>query len=97
MVGQEHLMNRNPRSWVEKKLMTVLITVLLTLAGILPLRASIMPVNLQCEYRFNPLGIDVAQPRVVWQVQSDERGQAQTAYQILVASSKKLLENNQGD
>ena len=81
-------MNPNPKSWVEKNLMTVLITVLLTLAGILPLRASTMPVNLQCEYHVDPSGIDVAQPCFVWQVQSDERGQVQTAYQILVASSK---------
>lgn len=67
------------------------------LAGFLPLAGSIVPVNLQCEYRFNPLGIDEVQPRLIWQVQSDERNQAQTAYQILVASSKELLQNNHGD
>src|SRR5260370_29284757 len=69
----------------------------LMLAGFLPLAGSVVPANLQCEYRFNPLGIDVAQPRLIWQVQSDERNQTQTAYQILVASSKELLQNNHGD
>jgi alpha-L-rhamnosidase len=45
----------------------------------------------------NPLGIDVSRPRLIWQVQSDERNQRQTAYQILVADSKELLKNDQGD
>ena len=78
-------------------LLTILIAGLLMVAGFLPLAASVVPVNLQCEYRFNPLGIDMAQPRLIWQVQSDERDQAQTAYQILVASNKELLKNNHGD
>jgi len=59
--------------------------------------AALQPVSLRCEYRYNPLGIDEAQPRLTWRVQSDERGQAQTAYQILVASSAEMLAHNQGD
>jgi alpha-L-rhamnosidase len=55
--------------------------------------ASIVPVKLQCEYRLNPAGIDVGQPRLTWQVQSAERDQGQTAYQILVASSQELLDS----
>jgi len=39
----------------------------------------------------------VTQPRLFWQLQSDERSQTQTVYQILVASSAELLEKNQGD
>ena len=53
--------------------------------------------NLRCEYRSNLLGIDVAQPRLSWQLQSDGRGARQTAYQILVASSPEQLADNQGD
>jgi alpha-L-rhamnosidase len=87
-----------PKSLFEKNLMmTVLIAVMLTLAGLRSLAGSLVPVNLQCEYRVNPLGIDVAQPRLMWQVRSDERNQWQTGYQILVASSKELLQNDQGD
>src|ERR1017187_8555237 len=78
-------------------MMTVLIAVLLLLAGFQPLAGSVVPVNLHCEHHSNPLGIDVAQPRLIWQVQSDERDQRQTAYQIMVASSKELLEKNHGD
>lgn len=76
---------------------TILIAAFLIIAGFRPLAGSVVPVNLQCEYRSNPLGIDEAQPRLSWQVQSNERNQGQTAYQILVADSKELLQNNQGD
>ena len=53
--------------------------------------------NLACEDRINPLGIDVAQPRLGWTLQSSQRGDTQTAYQILVASTQALLDSNTGD
>jgi alpha-L-rhamnosidase len=53
--------------------------------------------GLRCESLANPLGIDVTQPRLGWVMASTERGEQQTAYQILVASSEKLLKQNQGD
>ena len=53
--------------------------------------------RLRCEYLNDPLGIDVTEPRLSWIVQSDERGQKQTAYQVLVASTPELLANDQGD
>ncbi len=59
--------------------------------------AGLQPTRLRCEYADNPLGIDRSQPRLFWQVESDERGQRQTAYQVLVASSAELLANAQGD
>ncbi len=60
-------------------------------------KAGILPTGLRCEYLENPLGIDVAQPRLSWYVTSDERGQLQTAYRILVASSDEKLRNDNGD
>jgi alpha-L-rhamnosidase len=42
-------------------------------------------VKLRCEYRIDPLGIDATRPRLGWQLRSDARGVAQTAYQIQVA------------
>src|SRR6266571_4341384 len=59
--------------------------------------AELQPVFLHCEYHVNPLGIDEVQPRLTWQVQSNERGQKQIAYQILVASRAELLRTNTGD
>ena len=47
--------------------------------------------NLRCEYLRNPLGIDVAQPRLSWQLESDRRGARQTAYQVIVESESKAI------
>jgi len=58
---------------------------------------GIAPAYLRCEYLVNPLGIDEPAPRLSWIVQSGERGQRQTAYHLLVASSEKLLRQDQGD
>ena len=59
--------------------------------------AGLQATRLQCEYADNPLGIDRPQPRLFWQVEGGERGQRQTAYQVLVASSADLLASAQGD
>ena len=53
--------------------------------------------NLRCEYRNNPLGIDVARPRLSWVIESVQRGERQTAYQVLVASTPDTLAEDQGD
>jgi alpha-L-rhamnosidase len=49
--------------------------------------------HLTCEYQNNPLGIDVLQPRLSWQMQSNRRGTHQSAYRILVAPSETSLNN----
>lgn len=88
----------NLQSLSQNRLGTVFLMVAtLMLGGMLPLFGSTLPANLQCEYRANPPGLEVAQPRLIWEVQSDERDQTQTAYQILVASAENLLRKNQGD
>lgn len=46
--------------------------------------ADVNVTNLRCEYLKDPLGIDVAKPRLSWQLVSAERDQKQTAYQIIV-------------
>jgi len=53
--------------------------------------------DLRCEYRVDPLGIDVVKPRLSWVLESNQRGQKQTAYRVLVASSPKGLEAGKGD
>jgi alpha-L-rhamnosidase len=52
------------------------------------------PTNLRCEYLRNPQGIDVREPRFAWVLGHTERGQKQSAYQVLVASS---AEHGAGD
>jgi alpha-L-rhamnosidase len=58
---------------------------------------TLAPDSLRCEYTVDPLGVDVEHPRLYWTVKSDVRGDRQTAYQILVASSADLLTQDQGD
>lgn len=53
--------------------------------------------KLRCEQLNNPQGIDTTQPRLSWQIESQEYGAAQTAYQILAASSEAGLSSDKGD
>ena len=53
--------------------------------------------NLRCEYLNDPRGIDATSPRLSWIVASSRRGEKQTAYQILAASSANLLDHNIAD
>lgn len=53
--------------------------------------------RLRCEYLANPLAIAETKPRLSWVVESERRAERQTAYQVLVASSPRLLERHTGD
>ena len=55
------------------------------------------PVNLRTEYLKNPVGLDNALPRFSWEVNDTSRGASQSAYRILVASSRESLNKNEGD
>ena len=41
--------------------------------------------DLRCEYRLNPVGIDVKKPRLSWKLGSTRRGAKQTAFQVAAA------------
>jgi len=53
--------------------------------------------KLRCEYRVDPLGIDVLRPRLSWIVKSDQRSQRQNAYRILVADNEPDLLAGKGN
>jgi alpha-L-rhamnosidase len=53
--------------------------------------------NLKVEYLINPLGIDETKPRLSWVLESLKRNKKQSAYRILVASTKEKLNKNIGD
>lgn len=59
--------------------------------------ASTAIAGLHCEDLDNPLGIDQEHPRLSWQMESDERGQKQTAYRVIVSGSRSELEADRGD
>src|ERR1041385_1906648 len=60
-------------------------------------QSAISPIDLRCDYATNPLGVDSQSPRLFWKLESSERGDKQTAYQILVATSEKNLARDNGD
>ncbi len=68
-----------------------------TTAGLAQLPSDVRVTALHCEYLADPLGIDVVQPRLSWKLESQWRGQKQTAYQVLVASEEKRLVENKAD
>jgi len=82
-----------------RRLVTILsATIMLVFSGCaVSADSSVTVKNLRCEYRVNPLGLDVVKPRLCWILESNQRGQMQSAYQILVASSEKKLKRNKGD
>ncbi len=53
--------------------------------------------DLRCEYRTQPLGIDAPQPRLSWVLESNRRGETQTAYEILAATSAAKLRRADAD
>src|SRR5580704_9679199 len=53
--------------------------------------------GLRCELSVDPLGIDVARPRLSWVPVGAERGQFQSAWQVVAASSPVLLDGGKGD
>ena len=53
--------------------------------SVLPLIAGpLAPAGLRCEYLTNPVGIDVSKPRLSWVLEHTQRGESQSAYQIVV-------------
>ena len=66
-------------------------------------KSTLQATYLRTEYHETPLGVDVKKPHLSWvlknagEAASNERGQKQTAYQVLVASSEKILAEDKGD
>ena len=58
---------------------------------------ALSPVRLQCEYQTAPLGIDSPHPRLGWWFESSRRGEIQTGYQVVVASSAASLKAGKFD
>lgn len=53
--------------------------------------------NLRCERMTDPEGIDAVNPRLSWEITSNQRDIKQIAYRILVASTPGKLAANDGD
>ncbi len=76
----------------------VLLTLLILLVCVSGRDAQAVTVfALRCEQLENPLGIDVLRPRLSWKLDSNQRGQKQTAYEILAAGSERALRPGKAD
>ncbi|QGH33563.1 Bacterial alpha-L-rhamnosidase [Gracilibacillus salitolerans] len=86
-----------------KRITMVMLALLLVISNFsLPLMAETASEttqisNLKVESIVNPLGLETQSPRFSWMMESDRKGQKQTAYQILVASSNSKLDEGVGD
>jgi alpha-L-rhamnosidase len=58
---------------------------------------SVTLTNLRCEMLVDPLGIDITNPRLSWEIHSKKRGIVQKAYHIIVSSSLAKLTSDKGD
>ena len=54
-------------------------------------QATLAVTNLRCEYKVDPLGIDVPKPRFSWELQSGEKGVLQTSYEVRVGLAEAAL------
>lgn len=50
-------------------------------------------IKIRCEYKENPIGIDVLNPRISWQLISDLRSTLQTAYRVQVSTEENFIGN----
>ena len=85
-----------------KKLFNGILWVLLSVAApyVSAAESALAPADLRCEYTRNPLGVDTLKPRLSWKLEVANpapRGQKQSAYRVLAASSLETLRQNQGD
>lgn len=77
-------------------LRTLPLLFLLYSAGVL--QAQVFSVSeLRCEQSQRPLAVDLAGPRLSWQLNADRRGCLQSAYRILVADSPVALADDNGN
>lgn len=74
-----------------------ILTIIVLLVCLQQLTAQVYITNLRCEMLVNPLGIELKQPRLSWQLQSNQRNVVQTGYEVIVSSNEQNLQQNKGD
>ncbi len=65
--------------------------------GLANVAAAATVAGLRCEHLKNPNGLDEARPALSWLITSERRGETQSAYQVLAASTSELLAADKGD
>ena len=73
-----------------------LLTFFFSFTILLNASSPLAPSNLRCCDKINPLGVD-KRPYFGWYVNDPDDNEIQTAYQIIVASTKQMLDSDYGD
>ena len=68
---------------------------LFTCGACLGIENPITVYDLKCEYKVNPIGIDVTKPRMSWKLKSSARAVEQSAYQVRTAAYQDDLKSSQ--
>jgi alpha-L-rhamnosidase len=83
---------------IKIKIKYFLIVIILCFLGLNVSGYKLEALNLKCENRFSPVGINTKSPRLSWQIECREkRNIMQSSFQILVASSEMLLNETDAD
>ncbi|MCW3093760.1 MAG: alpha-L-rhamnosidase [Ferruginibacter sp.] len=82
---------------VKENILYKSLLLIILFANISPVLSQVKVHNLRCEMLVNPLGVDVASPRLSWEIESAERNVQQTTYQVMVASTKEKLARGEAD
>jgi alpha-L-rhamnosidase len=77
--------------------MTQFVSFIATLLAFVAVAPAATLRDLRTDSQLHPISIDSAQPRLGWRIDAVTRGFRQSAYQIIVASSPRLLNANRGD
>lgn len=73
-------------------------TLILLFTSLITLQTNAQTLEkLRCEYQETPMGLEVPNPRLSWQMKATSRGAKQTAYQILVADNEADLKKDNGN
>ncbi len=80
-----------------KELQAICILVVLIATSAFGSNKPLAPLNLRVNYVADPVGIDDPTPRFSWEVADTDRGDVQTAYEIIVAFSLSDINSNNGD
>ena len=79
------------------KTLTIVILSCILAASSCSRKTTEAPLNIRCNYKINPLGIDTPAPSFFWEIPSTTRGTMQSAFQLLIASRQDILNEKDAD
>jgi len=72
-------------------------TLVLTACLSFQVSAQVKVTNLKCEHLQNPIGLDEPHPRFTWQIQSEQPGYLQEAFQLVLGTNEEEVASGDGN